>query len=98
MFKEDNIKKYIYNNTIELTYNNETEYMPIEEFARWCSNHNCKWNDSNFFVGKDVTTLSNCCRLLSDTNELNPLNAPLPIDSTESGTTTSVIKAIPLNA
>ena len=37
MFKEDNIKKYIYNNTIELTYNNETEYMPIEEFARWCA-------------------------------------------------------------
>lgn len=41
-----------------------------EEFARWCSNHNCKWNDSNFFVGKDVTTLSNCCRLLSDTTKL----------------------------
>jgi len=41
-----------------------------EEFARWCSDHNCKWNDSNFFVGKDVTTLSNCCRLLSDTTKL----------------------------
>lgn len=38
-----------------------------EKFARWCSDHNCKWNDSNFFVGKDVTTLSNCCRLLSST-------------------------------
>jgi len=38
-----------------------------EEFARWCSDHNCLWNDSNFFVGKDVTTLSNCCRLLSST-------------------------------
>lgn len=31
-----------------------------EEFARWCSDHNCKWNDSNFFVSGDVTTLSNC--------------------------------------
>ena len=41
-----------------------------EEFARWCSNHNCKWNDSNFFVSGDVTTLSNCCRLLSDTSKL----------------------------
>lgn len=41
-----------------------------EEFARWCSDHNWKWNDSNFFVGKDVTTLSNCCRLLSDTTKL----------------------------
>ena len=42
-----------------------------EEFARWCSNHNTKWNDSNFFVSEDVGTLSNCCRLLSDTTKLN---------------------------
>lgn len=41
-----------------------------EDFARWCSDHNCKWNDSNFFVSSDVTTLSNCCRLLSDTSKL----------------------------
>ena len=31
------------------------------EFARWCSDHNCQWNDSNFFMSKDTTTLSNCC-------------------------------------
>lgn len=42
-----------------------------EEFARWCSDHNTKWNDSNFFVSGDVSTLSNCCRLLSDTSKLN---------------------------
>lgn len=42
-----------------------------EEFARWCSDHNTKWNDSNFFISGDVTTLSNCCRLLSDTSKLN---------------------------
>lgn len=41
-----------------------------ENFAKWCSDHNCKWNDSNFFVSSDVTTLSNCCRLLSDTSKL----------------------------
>jgi ribonucleoside-triphosphate reductase len=40
------------------------------EFARWCSDHNCMWNDSNFFMSDDVTTLSNCCRLLSDTSKL----------------------------
>ena len=40
------------------------------EFARWCSDHNTKWNDSNFFMSDDVTTLSNCCRLLSDTSKL----------------------------
>lgn len=42
-----------------------------EEFARWCSDHNTKWNDSNFFVSDNVNTLSNCCRLLSNTNKLN---------------------------
>jgi len=29
------------------------------------------WYDGNFYVGNDVTTLSNCCRLLSDTKKLN---------------------------
>lgn len=42
-----------------------------KEFARWCSDHNTKWNDSNFFISGDVTTLSNCCRLLSDTSKLS---------------------------
>ena len=42
-----------------------------QEFARWCSDHNTQWNDSNFFISGDVTTLSNCCRLLSDTSKLN---------------------------
>lgn len=42
-----------------------------EDFARWCSDHNTKWNDSNFFVSGDVTTLSNCCRLLSSTTKLS---------------------------
>ena len=42
-----------------------------KEFARWCSDHNCLWNDSNFFSSSDVTTLSNCCRLLSDTSKLS---------------------------
>ena len=41
-----------------------------EPFARWCSNHNMLWNDSNFFMSDDVTTLSNCCRLLSDSTKL----------------------------
>lgn len=41
------------------------------EFARWCSDHNITWNDSNFFISEDVGVLSNCCRLLSDTKKLN---------------------------
>lgn len=31
-----------------------------ESFARWCSDHNTTWNDSNFFISGDVNTLSNC--------------------------------------
>ena len=42
-----------------------------EEFARWASKHNIKWSDSNFFVSHNIGVLSNCCRLLSDTNKLN---------------------------
>ncbi len=42
-----------------------------EEFARWASNHNIEWSDSNFFVSDNVGVLSNCCRLLSDTKKLD---------------------------
>ena len=42
-----------------------------EPFARWCSSHNIKWSDSNFFVSDNVGVLSNCCRLLSDTKKLD---------------------------
>ena len=42
-----------------------------ESFAKWCSNHNMKWSDSNFFVSDNVGVLSNCCRLLSDTSKLD---------------------------
>lgn len=55
--------------TYSLLYKNGKFADP--EFARWCSDHNTKWNDSNFFVSGDVTTLSNCCRLLSDTSKLS---------------------------
>lgn len=43
-----------------------------EQFARWCSDHNITWNDSNFFVSDNVGVLSNCCRLLSSYEELDP--------------------------
>ena len=41
-----------------------------EDFARWASDHNIKWMDSNFFVSDNINVLSNCCRLLSSRNEL----------------------------
>lgn len=42
-----------------------------EEFARWASRHNMKWSDSNFFVSDNIGILSNCCRLLSNTQKLD---------------------------
>lgn len=42
-----------------------------EETARWTCYHNIKWSDSNFFVSDNVGVLSNCCRLLSDTQKLD---------------------------
>jgi ribonucleoside-triphosphate reductase len=47
------------------------EHFEDEDFAKWASNHNRKWSDSNFFVSDNVGVLSNCCRLLSDTSKLD---------------------------
>ena len=41
-----------------------------EEFATWAIKHNMTWCDSNMFIDKDVTSLSNCCRLKSDIKSL----------------------------
>lgn len=42
-----------------------------EEFARWANKHNMKWCDSNFFVSSDITSLSNCCRLISNMDNIS---------------------------
>lgn len=55
--------------TYSLLYKDEK--FVDESFARWCSSHNMKWSDSNFFVSGNVGVLSNCCRLLSDTTKLD---------------------------
>lgn len=46
-----------------------------EEFAKWCCKHNMKWADSNFFISDDITSLSNCCRLVSDVKNLGYFNS-----------------------
>lgn len=46
-----------------------------EEFAKWACKHNMKWADSNFFVSDDITSLSNCCRLLADIKNLGYFNS-----------------------
>ena len=46
-----------------------------EEFARWACQHNMKWNDSNLFIDNSVTSLSNCCRLKSNIEDLGYFNS-----------------------
>lgn len=46
-----------------------------EDFAKWACRHNMKWADSNFFVSDDITSLSNCCRLISDVKSLGYFNS-----------------------
>ena len=41
-----------------------------EDFAIWACEHNMKWNDSNLFIDDSVTSLSNCCRLKSNIEDL----------------------------
>ena len=46
-----------------------------EDFARWAINHNMKWNDSNLFVDSSVNSLSNCCRLKSNIEDIGYFNS-----------------------
>ena len=40
------------------------------DFAKWCVKHNMEWYDSNLFIDDSVTSLSNCCRLKSNIEDL----------------------------
>lgn len=46
-----------------------------EEFARWACQHNMKWYDSNIFADSSVSSLSNCCRLKSNIEDLGFFNS-----------------------
>ena len=46
-----------------------------EEFAKWACRHNMKWNDSNIFADSSVNSLSNCCRLKSNIEDLGYFNS-----------------------
>lgn len=46
-----------------------------EEFARYACEHNRKWNDSNLFIDSSVTSLSNCCRLKNNIEDLGYFNS-----------------------
>ena len=52
----------------------ESGHFVDEEFARWACEHNRIWNDSNWFVDSSVTSLSSCCRLKNNIEELGYMN------------------------
>lgn len=45
------------------------------DFAEWGVRHNMKWNDANLFIDDSVTSLSNCCRLKSNIDDLGYFNS-----------------------
>ena len=46
-----------------------------EDFAKWACKHNMKWSDSNLFIDDSVNSLSNCCRLKSNIEDLGFFNS-----------------------
>lgn len=68
LLKRDDISE---EEKVEMIKTKNWNVFKDNDFARWCSDHNVDWNDSNFFMSDNVGTLSNCCRLLSDTKKLN---------------------------
>jgi len=47
-----------------------------EDFAKWAVKHNMQWSDSNLFIDDSVTSLSNCCRLKSNIEDLGYVKMP----------------------
>ena len=60
--------------TISLLTDDNGEFVD-EEFARWACEHNRTWNDSNWFIDSSVTSLSSCCRLKNNFEELGYYNS-----------------------
>ena len=46
-----------------------------EDFAKWAIKHNMQWADSNLFIDTTVNSLSNCCRLKSNIEDLGYFNS-----------------------
>lgn len=42
-----------------------------EDFAKWACKENMEWCDGNFYLGSDVTSLSSCCRLVNNLEDVH---------------------------
>ena len=60
--------------TISLLTTDDGEFVD-EEFAKWACEHNRRWSDSNWFIDSNVTSLSSCCRLKNNIEELGNMNS-----------------------
>lgn len=60
-----------------------------EEFARWACEFNMLWNDSNFLVTEEITSAASCCRLVSNTKEVDK-DVPLGVCNSIGGTSLNV--------
>lgn len=61
-------------NSISLLRAKNGDFADLE-FARWACEHNRVWYDSNLFIDDSVTSLSNCCRLKSNIDDLGFFNS-----------------------
>lgn len=61
-----------------------------EEFARWCSDHNIEFADSNFLISPSTASAASCCRLLSDTSKLEGVMNSIGGSSLDIGSVTVI--------
>lgn len=61
-----------------------------EEFARWCSDHNIEFADSNFLISPSTQSAASCCRLLSDTSKLEGVMNSIGGSSLDIGSVTVI--------
>ena len=62
-------------NTISLLWNKDKDDFEDIDFANWAIEHNRHWSDSNIFADTSVNSLSNCCRLKSNIEDLGYFNS-----------------------
>lgn len=61
-----------------------------EDFAKWCCETNMEWCDGNFYLGSDVTSLSSCCRLVNNLEDVHKKKKDLGFINSIGGTSLSI--------
>lgn len=74
--------------TYSLLYQNNK--FVDEDFAKWACEENMEWCDGNFYLGSDVTSLSSCCRLINNIEELEKKKKSLGFINSIGGTSLSI--------